>query len=123
MLLPEDICNRSPGFGALVIQEETPSPLPVGCPTDGLAELNRQHFVLIAPRYGVGFLITAGGGTAPSGSPFCLCVPHQARMLAPLPEVHAPSDPCSDLSGPADAQSDREDNVAEDKGYLRVPAP
>ena len=40
VLLPDDLCNRSPGFGALVIQEETPSPFPVGCPTDGLPELS-----------------------------------------------------------------------------------
>ena len=40
VLLPEDICNRSPGFCALVIQEETPSPLPVGCLSDSLPELS-----------------------------------------------------------------------------------
>ena len=39
VLLPEDLCNLSPGFRALVIREETPSTLPVGCLTDGLAEL------------------------------------------------------------------------------------
>ena len=39
VLLPEDLFNKSPGFGALVLREETPSPLPVGRPTDGLAEL------------------------------------------------------------------------------------
>ena len=51
MLLPEDLCNWLPGFSALVIREETPYLLPVGCPTDILTELNRQHCVMVAPGY------------------------------------------------------------------------
>ena len=37
VLLSEDICNRSPGFREFVPQEDTPSPLPVSFPTDGLS--------------------------------------------------------------------------------------
>ena len=36
VLLPENLCNRSPGIHALVIREDTPSPLLVGCLTDCL---------------------------------------------------------------------------------------
>ena len=39
VILPEDLCNWSPGFGAFVVWEETPYPLPVGCPTDGLSDI------------------------------------------------------------------------------------
>ena len=80
MLLPEDLCNRSPGFGALVAREETPSPLPVGCPTDGLPKLTWQHCVVVAPSYSI-LLLAAGGGLALSGSPFHLGVSYQARVL------------------------------------------
>ena len=59
VLLPEDLCNRSPGFCALVVREETPSPLPVGCLTDSLPELTRQHFLLKAPGYRLILLISA----------------------------------------------------------------
>ena len=54
------------------------------------------------------------------GIPFRFGVPHQARMLAPLPEVHPPGNPVPDISGPADAQSLRENNVGKDEGYLGV---
>ena len=53
VLLPEDLCNRSSGFHTLVIKEETPSPLPVGLPTDGLSELTRKYHVMVTPSYGV----------------------------------------------------------------------
>ena len=36
VLLPEDLCNRLTCFSALVVREETPSPLPVGVPMDSL---------------------------------------------------------------------------------------
>ena len=39
VLLQEDLCKQSLGFSALVLREETPSPLLVGCLTDGLPEL------------------------------------------------------------------------------------
>ena len=39
VILLEKLCNQSPGFHALVIQEETPSPLHFGCPTDILTHL------------------------------------------------------------------------------------
>ena len=104
VLLPEDIYNRSPGFCALVIWEETPSPLPIGYPTDGLTELSRYHCLMESPSHSVFLLLAVEGGPALSGSPFHLGVPHQARVLTPLPEVHPPGYPCPDLMGPADAQ-------------------
>ena len=78
MLLPEDLYNRSPGISALVIREETPSPLPVGCLTDGLPELTRQHCVLVSPGYRLILLLLATGGPALSGGPFHLSVTYQA---------------------------------------------
>ena len=51
MLLLENLCNRSPGFCALVIQEETTSPLPVSCPMDSLTKLTWQHYDMVAPGY------------------------------------------------------------------------
>ena len=44
-------------------------------------------------------------------------------MDTPFPEVHLPGDTCSDLHGPMDAQSLREDNMGKDEGPLRVPGP
>ena len=70
VLLLEDICNRSPGFCAFVPREETPSPLPVGCLTDGLAELPREHCLVKNPRHGVVLLLAAEGSPDLSGSPF-----------------------------------------------------
>ena len=57
VLLPEDLCNQSPGFCALVIREETPSPLPVGFPTDGLSNLTQQNCVVVASCYGLVLLL------------------------------------------------------------------
>ena len=114
MLLPEDLCNLSPGFSALVIREETPSPLPVGCLTDGLMKLNRQHCVMVSPRYSVVFILAAESGPALSDRPFRLGVPHQARVQTLILEVHAPHDNGPDLSGPADAQRLRKNDVGED---------
>ena len=76
VLLPEELYNWSPDFCALVIREETPSPLPVGCPTDGLPELSQEHCLVEALRYGIVLLLTAEGGPALTGSPFRLGVPH-----------------------------------------------
>ena len=93
MLLMEKLCNRSPGFSALVILEETTTPLPVSCPTDGLPQRTRQHSVVSAPHNGLILLLSSTGGPALPGGPFCLGTPHQARMEIPLPEVHLPDDP------------------------------
>ena len=122
MLFPENLCNRSPGFSALVILEETPSPLPVGCPTDGLAKLPQEHSLVKTPHHGIVLLLAAEGGPALTESPFCLGIPHQTLMLAPLPEVHSPRYPCLDLMGPADIQNLCENDVGKDEGYLGVPA-
>ena len=103
VLLLEDLCNRSPNFGALVIREETPSPLPVGCPKYGLLELPQEHGLVVTPGHGFVLLLAAGGGPALLVSPFCLGVPYQARVLAPLSEVHPPHDPDPDIPGLADA--------------------
>ena len=123
VLLLEDLCNRSPGYSALVIREETPSPLPVGFPTDGLPELPRKHCLVKTPGYRLILLLAVRGGPDLSGGPFRLGVPHQARVLAPLPEVYAPRDPCPDFSGLADAQRLCENDVGEDEGSLEVPTP
>ena len=76
-----------------------------------------------ALRHGIVLLLVNRGGPALLGSPFRLDVPHQARMLAPLPEVHAPCDPHPDLTGPADARRLRKNDVGEDEGSLGVPTP
>ena len=123
LILPEDLCNRSPGFSALVVQEETPSPLPVGCPTDGLPELPLEHCLVKSPSYRLILLLADRGGPALSGGPFRVGIPHQSHMLAPPPEVHELRNPGSYLSGSADAQRLREDDVSKEEGFLRVPAP
>ena len=103
VLLPEDLCNRSPGFSALVVQEETPSPLPVIGPTDGLMELTRQDCAVVAPGQGLVLLLSSVGGPALPGGPFHLGVPHQTRVQTLLQKFNAPRSPGPDLSGPADA--------------------
>ena len=74
VLLQEDICNRSPCFSALVVREETPSPLPVGCPKDGLLELTRQHCLVVTPGDLLNLLLSAGDSPALPGGPFRLGV-------------------------------------------------
>ena len=123
VLLPEDLCNRSPGFSALVLREETPSPLLVGCPTDGLPELSREYCLVEAPGHDVVVLLAAEDGPTLLVSPFRLGIPHQASMLSPLPEVHAPGDPGLDLPGPADAQCLCQNGVGEDEGSLGFSTP
>ena len=122
VFLPEDLCNRSPCLCALVVQEKTPSPLPVGCQTDGLLELSREHCLMEVLRYGIILFLTAECGPSFAGSIFRLGVPHQAIMLSSLPEVHAPGYPCPDLPGPVDAQRLRKNDMGEDEGSLGVPA-
>ena len=53
-------------------------------------------------RHGIVLLLAAEGGPTLAGISFRLGVPHQASMLAPLPEVHAPGDPGPDFLGPAE---------------------
>ena len=98
-------------------------PIPVGCPTDGLPKLTRQHRVMVAPGYRLLLLLSAPGGSALPRVPFRLGIPYQARMETPLPEFHPPGDLCPDLLGPADAQHLREDDAGKDKGSLGVPTP
>ena len=123
MLLPENLCNQSPGFGALVILEDTPYPLPVGCLTDSLPELTRQYRVVVAPRGGLILLLSSTGGPALPGRPFRLSIPHQARMETPLPEVHPPGDPCLHLLFPMEAHCLCKNDVGKEDGSLRVTSP
>ena len=88
MLLPKDLCNRSPSFCALIIREETPSPLPFDLPTDVLPKLPRGHCTVEALDYRLILLLSAGGGPALPGGPFRLGVPYQDRMENPILEVH-----------------------------------
>ena len=90
MLLPEDLYNRSPGFSALVIQEETTPPLPVGGPTDGLPKLTQQHCVLLAPGYPLILFLTDTGVPALPGGPFRFNISYQSHVETPRPEVHPP---------------------------------
>ena len=78
---------------------------------------------MIAPLYGIVLLLPVGGGPALSGIPLRLGFPHKACILSPLLEDHVPHDLRPDLTGPADAQHLREDDVGKDEGSLRVPAP
>ena len=73
-----------------------------------------------APRHCVVLLPAAEGGPALTCTPFRLVIPYQARMLAPLLEVHAPGDLCLDLLGPADAQRLSKNDVGKDEGSLGV---
>ena len=123
MLLSEDLCNRSSGFCALVIREEIPYPLSIGCPTDGLPEITRKHYVVVAPGYILILLLPATGGPALPGGPFRIGVSYQSPVEAPLPEVPPVHYSVPDLSGLADAQRLCKNNVVKDKGSLGVPTP
>ena len=78
---------------------------------------------MVTPSYGVFLILAAGGGPTLSGCPFRLGVPHQTRVLTPLPDVHVPRDPGPDLSGLAEAQRLSENDVGKDEGSLGVPTP
>ena len=123
MLIPENLCNRSPGFCALVIREEAPSPLPVGCLMDGLHQLTWKHSFVVAPCNILVLLLSSTGGPSLPGGLFRLSIPHQSRVETPLPEVHPPGDPFLDILFPADTQYLRENDVGKDKGPLGVPTP
>ena len=88
MLLLEDLCNRSPSFGALIIREETPSLLPVGFLEEGLTQLTQQHCGMVSQGFYLILLLLATGGAALSCCPFRLGVSYQACVETPLPEVH-----------------------------------
>ena len=123
MILPEALCNQSPGFCALIIREETPSPLPVSCPTDGFPDLTRQHCVVLSPGFRLIPLLPDGGGPALPGSPFRLGIPHQTCVENPLPEIHPPCYSGPDFPGPTDNQRLPEDDVGKDKESLGFPTP
>ena len=123
VLLTEDICNRSTGFCAFVPRQETPSPHLVGCPTDGLAELSREHSLVKSPRHGIVLLLATEGSPALAGSPFRLGIPHQTCMQTPLSEVHELCYLGPNIFAPADAQRFCETNVGKDEGYLGVTTP
>ena len=78
---------------------------------------------MVAPGYRLLLLLSNTGGSYLPGGSFRFGIPHQARMKTPLPEVHLPGDPRPDLTGPADAQRLRKDDMREDKGYLGAPTP
>ena len=119
----ENLCNRSPSLCSLVIQEETPSPLPVGCPMDGLTELTIQYCFMVTTCYCLVLLLSSTIGPALPGISSRLGVPYQAHMDTPLPEFHRPCDLRPDLLGPTDALRLRKDDVGKDKGPLRVLTP
>ena len=121
--LPENLCNQSPGLGALVIREETPSTLPVGCPTEGLSDITRQYLAMLLLGYHLILLLSSVCGTSLPVSPLCLSFSYQACMETPLPEFHLPGDPLQDLLGPKETQCLCEDDVGKDEGPLGVPGP
>ena len=123
VILPENLCNRSPGICALLIQEETPYPLPVSCLPGGLIELTQYHGVVITPCYGLIFLLSSTGSPTLPGSPSRLGVSYQDCLGTPLLEVHPPGDVRPELLVPADAQRLGQDNVGKDKGHIVVPDP
>ena len=116
VLLPENLRNWSPGLCALVIWEETTSPLPVGCLTDGLPQLTRKYRVMVSSGYRLILLLFSAGGPALPFSSFRLSVSYQACMETPIPEVHSPGDTCPDIPRPADAERLCEDDVGKTRG-------
>ena len=123
MLLLYNPSNRLPGLRVLVIQEEVPSLLLDGCPMDSLLRITRQYHAMLALGYRLILLLSSAGGSALPGTPFRLSVSYQASVDTPLPKVHPPGDPGSDLPGPADAQRLCEGDVDKEEGPLRVPGP
>ena len=123
MLLLENFFNHSPGLCILVIWEETPSPLPVGCLTDVLPQLTRQYCVMVALVYRLIFLLFSAVSYVLPGCTLRLSVFYQACAETPLPEVHLPGDPGSYLSGPTDTKHICEDDMVKDEGPIVVPCP
>ena len=121
VLLLENLRNCSPRLCALVIQEETPSPLPVGCLTDVLPQLTRQYRIMVASVYRLILFLSSAGGAALPGCPLRLSVSYQACTDTPLPEVYPPGDHGSYFSGPMDAQHICEDDMVKEEGPLGVP--
>ena len=90
---------------------------------DSLPELTPKNCVVVTPGYCLLLLLPTTGGPALPSSPFCLGVPHQARLETPLSEVHALRYPGPDLLASMDAQRICKNNLSEDKGSLGVPTP
>ena len=107
----------------MVVREETPSPLHVGFPADGLPEFPRENRLVEALGYRLILLLSNGGGPALPGDPFRLGFPYQDRVETPLLEVHLLSQPGPDLLGPMNAQRLRKNDVGKDEGSLGVPTP
>ena len=105
------LCNRLPGFCALVVREDTPFPLSVGCMADGLPELTRKYLVMVTSGHGVILLLDTGGGTSLPGGPFRLGISHQARVQTPFQEVYVLRYPGPDILGPVDVQRLRANNM------------
>ena len=78
---------------------------------------------MVAPCYHLILLLPATGGPDLLEGPFRLGIPHQAYMYTPLPEVHPPGYPGTDILGPADAQRLCKNYVVEDKGSIGAPTP
>ena len=123
VILLENLSKRSPGLRALVIQEETPSPLPVGCLADVLPQLIRQYCVMVALVYCLIFLLFSAGRSELPGCTLRLSVFYQACTDTPLPEVYPPGDPGLYIFDPTNAQHICEDNMVKDEGPLGVPCP
>ena len=91
VILLENFSSCSPGLCALVFREETPSPLPFGCLMDGLPQLTRKYYVMVALGLHTILLFSSSGSPALHVIPFHLSVSYQACMETPLPEFHMPS--------------------------------
>ena len=123
VILPENLCNWSPGICALVIQEETPSHLHIGFPADGLAQLTKNHCIVLAKVFLLVLLLTYSVFPDLPGSILCLCVLYQARVDTSLPEVHPHSYPWSNFPGSEFFQRLFENYMSKDEGYLGVTTP
>ena len=76
---------------------------------------------MVASGYRLILLLPATCGPDLPGGPFRLGTPHHACVDTPIPDIHPPGYPRSDILGPTDTQRLSNNNVGEDKGYLGVP--
>ena len=93
MLILENLCNWLPSICALVIWKETPFPLSVGCPIDGLPNISWQPCNVELPCYDFALLLSSTGDPDLPNSTLHLRVPHQARVETSLPDVRITCDP------------------------------